>query len=150
MLKLAFDTYQFQIKNSENGRQIFDVIRKKFVTLAPEEWVRQHVVQFLLREKNAPKSWINVEKQFSLSGLSKRFDVVLFQSDGSAQLIVECKAPQIPINQKVFDQIARYNQKFQATYMMVTNGFEHYYCTFDHVNKKYNFLAELPDLSIKN
>ena len=93
MIKLAFDTYQFRIKNSEKGRQIFDVIRKKFVSLTPEEWVRQHVIHYLLYEKKAPKSWLNAEKQFSLAGLSKRFDVILFQSDGSAQLIVECKAP---------------------------------------------------------
>lgn len=148
MLKLAFDTYQFQIKNSEKGRLIFDVIRKKFVSLTAEEWVRQHVIHFLLYEKKAPKSWLNAEKQFSLAGLSKRFDVILFRSDGSAQLIVECKAPNVAIDQKVFDQIARYNLKFQATYMMITNGLEHYFCTFDHNNKKYTFLPELPDLSI--
>lgn len=127
MLNLSFDTYQFQIKNSEKGRQIFDVIRKKFVALTPEEWVRQHVIQFLIREKKAPISWMNAEKQFSLAGLSKRFDVLLFRADGSVQLIVECKAPHIPIDQKVFDQIARYNLKFNATYMMVTNGIEHYF-----------------------
>ncbi|MGB0260735.1 MAG: type I restriction enzyme HsdR N-terminal domain-containing protein, partial [Flavobacteriaceae bacterium] len=71
MIKLAFDTYQFRIKNSEKGRQIFDVIRKKFVSLTPEEWVRQHVIHYLLYEKKAPKSWLNAEKQFSLAGLSK-------------------------------------------------------------------------------
>lgn len=147
MLNLSFDTYQFQIKNSEKGRQIFDVIRKKFVALTPEEWVRQHVIQFLIREKKAPISWMNAEKQFSLAGLTKRFDVILFQADGSVQLIVECKAPHIPIDQKVFDQIARYNLKFNATYMMVTNGIEHYFCTFDHHNKKYVFLPDLPDLN---
>ena len=147
MLKLSFDTYQFQIKNSEKGRQIFDVIRKKFVALTPEEWVRQHVIQFLIREKKAPTSWLNAEKQFSLAGLSKRFDVLLFRADGTVQLIVECKAPHIPIDQKVFDQIARYNQKFNATYMMVTNGIEHYFCPFDHHNKKYVFLPALPDLN---
>ena len=146
MLKLAFDTYQFHIKNSEKGPQIFDVIRKKFVSLTPEEWVRQHVIHFLIHEKKAPKSLINAEKQFSLAGLSKRFDLILYRADGSVQLIVECKAPSVPIDQHVFDQVARYNQKFQATYMMVTNGLEHYFCTFDHTNKKYLFLAELPDL----
>ena len=76
--------------------------------------------------------------------------MILFQSDGSAQLIVECKAPNVTVDQKVFDQIARYNQKFQATYMMVTNGLEHYFCTFDNDNKKYIFLPELPDLSIRD
>jgi hypothetical protein len=146
MQKLAFKSYSLLIKNSENKRHILDPIRKKFVVLTPEEWVRQHVIHFLIHEKKAPKSWINAEKQFTLAGLKKRFDVIVFSANGSAQLIVECKAPNVPITQETFDQIARYNMNFKAQYMMVTNGLEHFYCSFDYTNQRYVFCEELPIL----
>ncbi|MEC7658769.1 MAG: type I restriction enzyme HsdR N-terminal domain-containing protein, partial [Bacteroidota bacterium] len=92
MQKLAFQPYSLVTKSSKNKRYIFDQIRKKFVVLTPEEWVRQHVVHYLLNEKKAPKSWINIEKQFTISNLKKRFDVIVFSGDGSVQLLVECKA----------------------------------------------------------
>lgn len=92
MQKLAFQPYSLVTKSSKNKRYIFDQIRKKFVVLTPEEWVRQHVVHYLLKEKKAPKSWINVEKQFTIAGLKKRFDIIVFSADGSVQLLVECKA----------------------------------------------------------
>ena len=144
MQPLQFPTYHFRFKNSENKVAIFDEIRKKFIILTPEEWVRQHVVHFLLYEKNYPKSWINVEKRIKINGLTKRYDVVVFNADGSIFLLVECKAPEIKISQHTFDQIARYNLALNATYLMVTNGLEHYYCQLDYVNKKYHFLKDLP------
>ena len=147
MQKLAFQPYSLVTKSNKNKRYIFDQIRKKFVVLNPEEWVRQHVVQYLLNEKKAPKSWINVEKQFTLAGLKKRFDVIVFSVDGSVQLLVECKAPNVPISQVSFDQIARYNMNFNAQYMMITNGLNHYYCNFDYENQQYKFCEDLPILS---
>ena len=147
MQKLSFQPYSLLIKSSKNTRYIFDQIRKKFVVLTPEEWVRQHVVNYLLNEKKAPKSWINVEKQFTLAGLKKRFDVIVFSSDGSVQLLVECKAPNIPISQETFDQIARYNMNFNSQYMMITNGLNHYYCKFEYKNQQYHFCEDLPILS---
>ncbi len=123
---------------------IFDEIRKKFILLSPEEWVRMHVVQFLIREHNYAKGLINVERQLKVNNISKRYDVVVFNKDGSVFMIVECKAPSVPINQVVFDQIARYNLALDAQYLMVTNGLQHYVCQMDFTNRCYNFLEEVP------
>ena len=147
MQKLAFQSYPLITKSNKNKRFIFDQIRKKFVRLTPEEWVRQHVIHFLINEKKAPKSWINIEKQFSLAGLKKRFDIIVFSGDGSVQLLVECKAPNIAVTQESFDQIARYNMTFNAQFLMVTNGLNHYYCNFDFDNQQYHFCKDLPLLS---
>ena len=144
MQSLNFPKYKFRFKNSENKMSIFDSIRKKFVILQPEEWVRQHCVEFLIQEKNYPKSLINVEKELKLNGLSKRYDIVVFNKDGSIHLMVECKAPSIKISQHTFDQIARYNLQLDATYLMVTNGFEHYYCSMDFENEQYQFMRDIP------
>lgn len=114
------------------------------MVLTPEEWVRQHVIQFLISEKKYPKSLINIEKQLKLHETVKRYDIVVFEPNGNIHLIVECKAPSIPITQETFDQIARYNLVANATYLMVTNGLEHYYCQMDYENEKYVFLRELP------
>ena len=144
MQQLNFPKFSFQFKNSENKISIFDDIRKKFVILQPEEWVRQHCVQFLMIEKKYPKSLINVEKEITINELKKRYDIVIFNPDGSIHLIVECKAPNIAINQDVFNQIARYNLSLQATFLMVTNGINHYYCQMDFDNERYNFLKDIP------
>ena len=144
MLKLNFPEYSFRFKNSENKRLIFDPIRKKFMMLTPEEWVRQHTLQFLIQEKGYSASLINVEKQLNLHGTKKRYDIVVFNPNGSIFLIVECKAPTIEINQETFDQIARYNLVTQAEYLMVTNGLDHFYCQMDYNNERYVFLRELP------
>lgn len=145
MVKLNFPEYSFRFKNSENKRLIFDPVRKKFVILTPEEWVRQHTLQFLINEKEYSVSLINVEKQLLLHGTKKRYDIVVFNPDGSIFLIVECKAPTIEITQDTFDQIARYNLVTQAEYVMVTNGLDHYYCQMDYKNERYVFLRELPE-----
>ncbi len=145
MQALNFPKFSFRFKNSENKISIFDEIRKKFVILQPEEWVRQHCVQFLMIEKNYPKSLINVEKELIVNDLKKRYDIVVFNPDGSIHLIVECKAPEITINQDTFDQIARYNRALNAKYLMVTNGLNHYYCQIDFENERYDFLKDIPD-----
>lgn len=145
MKKLNFPVYSFRFKNSENKVAIFDEIRKKFILLTPEEWVRQHTVQFLLQDKKFPKSYINVEKLIKINDLSKRYDVVVFQPNGAIFLLIECKAPEVPISQNTFDQIARYNLVLKAKYLMVTNGLNHYFCQMDFENEKYNFLKEIPE-----
>ncbi len=147
MLPLNFPAYGFRFKNSENKIYIFDVIRKKFVVLQPEEWVRQHVVRHLLETKQYPKSLINVEKQLIINTLKKRYDIVVFNSDSSIEILIECKAPKIKIDQTVFDQIARYNMNLKANYLMVTNGLEHFYCKMDLEKEKYTFLRDIPDFS---
>jgi len=142
--QLNFSKYKFRFKNSENKHYIFDPIRKKFIILQPEEWVRQNVVQFLIHEKQYPISLINVEKKIEINGLTKRYDIIIFHPDGSVNLVVECKSPSISINQKVFDQIARYNLILKSDYLMVTNGLHHIYCKMDYKLEKYLFLEEIP------
>ncbi len=142
---LNFPVYKFRLKNSENKTYIFDLIRKKFVVLQPEEWVRQHVLHYLLFDKKYPKSLINVEKQLTFNGLKKRYDIVVFKPDGSIEILVECKAPSIQVTQNVFDQIAQYNLKLNANYLIVTNGLQHFYCEIDSTLEKYTFLRQIPD-----
>ena len=122
MQPLNFPAFKFRIKNSEKGTQIFDIVRRKFVVLQPEEWVRQHVIHFLHHQKNTHLSLIGVEQQIKLNKTLKRTDVAIYNKDGSVFLLVECKAPQISIDQEVFDQIARYNVPLKSQYLMVTNG----------------------------
>ncbi|UPQ79099.1 type I restriction enzyme HsdR N-terminal domain-containing protein [Flavobacterium azooxidireducens] len=145
MQKLNFPDFSFRFKNSENKVLVFDEIRKKFIVLTPEEWVRIHVVQFLMIEKNYPKSLINVEKVIKINGLIKRYDVVVFQPNGNIFLVVECKQPNVPISQTVFDQIARYNLTLKANYLMVTNGLNHYFCQMDFEKESYLFLNDIPN-----
>lgn len=148
MQSLNFPLYTFRFKNSENKIAIFDEVRKKFVLLTPEEWVRQNVVRFLIIEKKYPKLHINVEKTLKINNLTKRYDVVVFNSNGSIQILVECKAPNIKISQTTFDQIAIYNLNLRANYLMVTNGLSHIFCKIDFKNKKYDFLQNLPEYKI--
>ncbi len=150
MKQLQFPSYSFRFKNSENKVAIFDEIRKKFIIITPEEWVRQHVVQFLLQDKKYPKSHINVEKLLKINNLNKRYDIVVYNPDGSIFILVECKAPEIKISQHTFDQIARYNMTLNAEYLMVTNGLNHYFCKMDYEKEKYDFLPELPDYQSLN
>ncbi len=150
MQNLNFPKYNFRFKSNENKTLIFDIIRKKFVVLTPEEWVRQHILHFLISEKKYPISLINIEKQIKLNNTIKRYDIVVFNSDGSIYIIVECKAPSIKINQQTFDQIARYNFVLNADYLFVSNGLEHYYCQMDFKNEKYIFLKELPSYKLLN
>jgi hypothetical protein len=144
MQKLNFPAYSFRFKNSENKVSIFDEIRKKFVILTPEEWVRQNVVRFLIEEKKYSKSYINVEKVIKVNGITKRYDIVVFEPNGKLFLLIECKAPEVTISQTTFDQIARYNLVLNAQYLMVTNGLNHYFCQMDFENEKYLFLKDFP------
>lgn len=150
MQQLNFPVYNFRFKNSENKVSIFDEIRKKFIILTPEEWVRQHVVRFLLEEKKYPKSLINIEKILTVNGLRKRYDVVVYNPDGSIFILIECKAPEIKTAQATFDQIARYNMTMKAEFLMVTNGLNHYFCQIDFENEKYVFLNDLPNYKTTN
>lgn len=145
MQALDFPAYDFRLKNSENKPYIFDPIRKKFIHLTPEEWVRQHVLQFLIQTKGYPASLINVEKEIKIYDTKKRYDIVVFNSDGSIFLVVECKRPKVAITQTTFDQIARYNLQLKGELLMVTNGLSHYYCAMDFELERYHFLKELPN-----
>ena len=144
MIDLNLPKYSLKIKNKENKLFIFDVIRKKYVVLTPEEWVRQNYLQYLIHDKKYPASLIAVEKQVKVNNLSKRTDILIFDRQGKPQIIVECKAPSVKIGQDTFDQIARYNLKLDVSLLVITNGLQHYYAQMDKKAMKYVFLKELP------
>tara|TARA_B110000240_G_scaffold22041_1_gene22365 strand:- start:701 stop:1147 length:447 start_codon:yes stop_codon:yes gene_type:complete len=148
MEQLNFPAYAFTLKNKENKTYILDLIRKKNLLLTPEEWVRQHCINFLNSELGYPKSLINVEKQIKIHGRLKRYDIVVYTTQGSVNILVECKAPSILISQDTFDQIAKYNMTLNSMYLMLTNGKEHYFCFMDFENKTYRFISELPKYNV--
>lgn len=150
MLKLNFPVYKFRFKNKENTTYIFDRVRKKFVVLTPEEWVRQHCVNFLIENKGYPESYINVEKQLKINGLTKRYDIVVFNKQKQIEVLIECKAPKIKVTQSTFNQITMYNTQLKANFLMITNGINHYYCKPNDDVNGYIFLKTLPEFSIKN
>ncbi len=140
---LNFPFVKFKFKINDNKTYIFDEIRKKFVLITPEEWVRQNVLKFLINKK-IPINHISIEKKIIVNKLNKRFDIVVFDRNGNVLLLVECKSYNVRLDQKVFDQIAIYNKSIMAKYLMITNGLNHYYFEIDNTNKKYKFLNKFP------
>lgn len=142
---LNLPPYPFKITEQNGQFFLFDNIRKKTILITPEEWVRQHFIQYLVAQKKYPKTLIQLEGALKLNNLSKRSDILVYNPSAEKILLVECKAPSIKITQKVFDQIARYNMVHQVPLLAVTNGLEHFYCRIDFAAGKYFFLDELPD-----
>src|ERR1035437_1139348 len=132
MKALNLPAYQFKLKQLGDRTQIFDKIRKKYVALTPEEWVRQNFLQYLIQEKKFPALLISVEAGLKYNQLQKRMDVLVYDKQGSPYLMVECKAPEVKITQVVFDQIARHNMVFKVKYLVVTNGLNHFCCLMDY------------------
>lgn len=128
MTEVIFSNYTFRTEEREGKKFIFDEVRKKFVSLTPEEWVRQHILHYLIHDKGFPKSLIAVERGIELNGLQKRFDVVVFTNDGKPKIIIECKAPEEKLDEKVFAQIARYNLSLRVDFLWVTNGEKNFCC----------------------
>jgi hypothetical protein len=147
MQPLNFPHFEFKLRNLSNRQEIFDIVRRKFVTLTPEEWVRQHLISYLTEVKEFPVSVIGVEKKLMLNKMAKRFDLVIFKRNGSPLLLAECKAPGVEITEKTFDQAARYNMLLQADYFLITNGLENYSCRLDYENKQYIFIEDAPKFS---
>lgn len=144
MQELNFPSFQFRFKNKENTIHIFDVIRKKFVVLTPEEWVRQHCIQLLIQEKGYPASLLQVERRIVLNGLNRRYDLVAFTPDGNVLMAVECKQPGVLITQDTFDQLSRYNHVLQAPVLWITNGLTHCIAAVNRKEGKYDFLQDIP------
>ena len=144
MIDLSFPNYEFRIKNRHNKKYIFDQIRKKFVLLTSEEWVRQNCIMFLINDQKIPKGLINVEKKIKVNNLTKRYDIIVYKTNGSVFLLVECKSPDIIINQDTFNQIAIYNYEVVSDFLMVTNGIQKYYCSIDYSNQCYKFVKDFP------
>lgn len=144
MIELNLPNYSLKLKKKGNKELIFDPIRKKYLILTPEEWVRQNFIQYLIHDKGYPASLTAVEMGIDLINTKKRCDIVLFNNSGKPHVIVECKAPNVKISQTTFDQIARYNLSLKTDLLIVTNGLQHYVCIMDHQNKCYHFLNEIP------
>ena len=145
--KLCFPEYDFKIQSADSAEQslkIFDIIRKKYVTLTPEEWVRQHLLHFMVKERKFPQTLLSVEKKVLVNRLFRRTDVVVYSSELKPILIAECKAPSVVLTQMTFDQTARYNMTLGVFYFIITNGLEAVCCTIDHEKQSYNFLKEIP------
>lgn len=144
MIKLNFPDYTFSIKDNDGKHSILDPVRKKYVVLTPEEWVRQHVIQFLNKEKQVPLSLMRAESEIRLYKTRKRFDIGVFDRNGKAMLIVECKSPSVAVTQDVIDQAARYNMTLKVGFLMVTNGIQHIYCHVDANNNAIRMINDLP------
>lgn len=143
----ALNLPPFDVKVDVRGgkRVIFDVIRRRYVALTPEEWVRQHFVHYLLACKGYPQALLANEVQVQLNGTKKRCDTVLYRRDLTARMIIEYKAPEIEITQTVFDQITRYNMVLKVDYLVVSNGLRHYCCRIDYERNSYTFLPDIPN-----
>ena len=148
MYKLNFPLYQIPLKNKENKTLVFDSIRKKWLKLVPEEWVRLNCIEFLINEKKISRSLISVEKEFKLNNLKKRFDIVVFNKKGEIYLLVECKAPNVKISQSVFNQITKYNLVLKSKFLMISNGINHYFFSMNFESQKIEFLKELPSYDL--
>lgn len=144
MKQLNLPEYSFRISGEEGSEMIFDAIRKKYVRLTPEEWVRQNFVRYLIEEGKYPAGLIGIEVMSAFNNLKKRVDVLIHDRAGKPVMIIECKAPDVRIDDDVFDQAVCYNMGFRVPYLVVTNGIDHYACRIDHELKKYDFLNVIP------
>lgn len=145
MFQINLPQYEIKVKPRGNDFIIFDFLRRKWVALTPEEWVRQHFTHFLVEHKGYPKGLMANEVALQVGKLKRRADTVLYRRDLSAQMIVEYKAPTVSITQKVFEQIGRYNIALHVDYLVVSNGMQHYCCRMDYGRNSYEFLRDIPD-----
>ncbi len=145
MIKLNLPTYDIKLSGNKEHPQIWDVLRRKYVRLTPEEWVRQHFVHYLVEQKGYPAALLANEIQLKVGEKTLRADSVLYTRQLRPQMIIEYKAPHITITQKVFDQISVYNMLLHVDFLVVSNGIDHYICKMDYDNKKCVFLEEIPD-----
>lgn len=143
--RLNLPSVEFRIKEEDGEQKIFDSLRKKWIVLTPEEWVRQHFTAWLQNEYHYPASLMANEVGLEVNNTKKRCDTVVYKKDGTPRIIVEYKAPNVAINQTVFDQIVRYNMSLKADYLIVSNGLNHYCCKIDYLNNTYNFIPKIPD-----
>ena len=145
MTRLNLPPFEIKLRGTKAQPQIFDILRKKYIALTPEEWVRQHFVHFLVEHKGYPAALMANEIQLKVGEKTLRADSVLYSRDLKPIMIIEYKAPHIPITQKVFDQISIYNMLLHVDYLVVSNGLQHYICKMDYNDKKYLFLEDIPD-----
>jgi len=150
MIKLNFPDYKFQITEKEGKLTIFDPVRMKYVALTPEEWVRQHVIQFLVSGKKVPVMLVKVESEIRLYKTRKRFDIAVFDRNNNALLVIECKSPSVPLSQEVLDQAIRYNMTLKVGLLMLTNGLQHLFCHIDPKDGSPRLINDLPDYPFRD
>jgi hypothetical protein len=142
---LNFPKADLRLKRKDSDVYVWCILRKKELICTPEEWVRQHVIHFLINDKNIPEGLIASEYSLEYNGLAKRADIVVFDRSQKPVLIVECKATTVPITEKTLQQIAQYNFKLNVDYLFLTNGLEHVFCSVDKETGKVMYLRDLPD-----
>jgi hypothetical protein len=147
MNELIFPPFEYRIKHINGKKSIFDIIRKKYIVLTPEEIVRQHLVHYLINIKKYPRSLISVEDGMKVNRMMKRSDVVVYDQSGAVFLAAECKSTRIKLNQKSMDQLSIYNQHYKASYLALTNGLDIYICKIDYATKKATFIDNFPDFN---
>ena len=145
MFRLNLPTYEIKIAQRGNKQLIFDFLRRKYVALTPEEWVRQHFVHYLIEHKGYPAGLIGNEVELNVGEKKLRCDTILYNKVAQPQMIIEDKAPQIKLQQKTFDQISAYNLLLKVDYLIVSNGMQHICCRMDYENQKYCFLEDIPN-----
>jgi len=148
MLQLNLPEYKFRIKKQDEKLLIFDSQRKRYVSLTPEEWVRQHFIQFMIEAKGYPAAYLAIEKQLNLNGMKKRCDAILYDNTAQPIMIIEFKAPNVLISQATFDQVAVYNSKLNVDFFIISNGIEHYCCRVNIQTARYEFFPEIPHFSV--
>lgn len=147
MTQLNLPPYEARIKATGPHQQIFDVLRRRYVALTPEEWVRQHFVHFLMEHKHYPKGLLGNEIELRIGEKKMRCDSILYDNMLQPRMIIEYKAPEIEITQQVFNQITAYNMILRVNYLIVSNGMQHYCCRLNKELGQYEFLQDIPDYS---
>lgn len=144
MIQLNLPAFEYKVKKQADKLYIYDTIRRKYLQLTPEEWVRQHFIHYLTGHLHYPRTLITTESGLKYNRLQRRTDIVVFDRQAAPYMIVECKAPTVSINQQVFNQIAVYNKVLQAQLLVVSNGLQHYCCRFQPEDQRWEFLPRVP------
>lgn len=148
--KLNLPGYGFRLRNEEGKTKIFDVIRKRFVIVTPEEWVRQNFIQYLIHEKNFPPALMTVEKKVTINNLPQRFDLLVYDRKGKPFLVAEFKSPSVKISQEAFDQAVRYNSRLKVSYVLISNGLQHFICSVDYKTNAVEYLKQIPNFDLED
>lgn len=142
---LNLPPFEAKISKTDTGMVIFDRLRRRYVALTPEEWVRQHFVNYLISEKNYPASLMANEAKIVLNALTRRCDTIVYDNNLIPKMLLEYKSPDVKISRQVFDQIVRYNIVLRVKYLVVSNGLTHYACEMDYETQSFRYLDEIPD-----
>ena len=145
MYRLNLPPYPIKVTDRDKKQYIFDILRRKYIVLTPEEWVRQHFVHYLIEHKGYPQGLMGNEIELHIGDKKLRCDTILYNKEAAPRMIIEYKAPTIKLQQKTFDQISAYNLLLKVDYLIVSNGLQHYCCKMDYINQKYDFLEDIPD-----